>query len=69
MRPRAERVRQSVSFAYAKGGASLLDLLAAQRSESDVRLGAAQAAADAAVARAALEAATTEFTPVARDRL
>jgi cobalt-zinc-cadmium efflux system outer membrane protein len=61
VRPRAARVRESVALAYQKGGASLLDLLEAQRSDSDVRLAAAQAAADAAVSAAALEAATEDF--------
>ena len=68
VRPRAEQVRQSVALAYEKGGASLLDLLEAQRSESDVQQAAAQAAADAAVARATLEAVTTKFVPANGDR-
>ena len=68
VRPRAEQVRQSVALAYEKGGASLLDLLEAQRSESDVQQAAAQAAADAAVARATLEAVTTPFSPSPADK-
>ena len=63
LRPRAERVRQSVSLAYEKGGASLVSLLEAQRSDNDVRVAAAQAAADATVARVALQAAFAEITP------
>lgn len=60
IRPRADRVRESVSLSYEKGSASLLDLLQAQRSDNDVRLAAAQAAADTIIARAALQAAVTE---------
>jgi cobalt-zinc-cadmium efflux system outer membrane protein len=51
------RIRDSVSYAYQNGGASLLDLLSAQRNDNDVRLAAAQAAADAATAGATLSAA------------
>ena len=68
VRPRATRVRESVSLAYEKGGVSLVDLLEAQRDDSDVRLAAAQAAADAAAARAALQAALTEFQPEPGDK-
>lgn len=68
LRPRAGRVRESMSLAYEKGGASLLNLLEAQRSDNDVRLAAAQAAADATVARGVLQAALTEFTPDSSDQ-
>ncbi len=50
-------ILKTVSFAYQKGGASLLDLLSAQRNDNDVRLAAAQAAADKASAAADLRAA------------
>jgi cobalt-zinc-cadmium efflux system outer membrane protein len=50
-------VRQTVSFAYEKGGASLLDLLSAQRTDNEVRLATAQAAAETAKAAADLKAA------------
>jgi cobalt-zinc-cadmium efflux system outer membrane protein len=50
-------ILKTVSFAYQKGGASLLDLLSAQRNDNDVRLAAAQAAADKANAAADLRAA------------
>ena len=51
-------MRKTISFAYEKGGASLLDLLLAERNDNDVRLATAQAAAEAANAAAALKAAT-----------
>ncbi|KAB2666735.1 MAG: TolC family protein [Verrucomicrobia bacterium] len=55
-------VLDSVRFAYQKGGASLLDLLTAQRNDNDVRLASANAAADLANAVGGLEAAMS--TPV-----
>ena len=56
-------VRETVTFAYQKGGATLLDLLSAQRNDNEVRLAAAHAAADVIVARAALAAALNEKIP------
>jgi cobalt-zinc-cadmium efflux system outer membrane protein len=61
VQPRTERVREAVALAYQRGGASLLDLLEAQRSGGEVRLATAQAAADVAVAHAALAAAMFNF--------
>ncbi|MDB6039702.1 MAG: Outer rane efflux protein, partial [Verrucomicrobiales bacterium] len=58
--PRSENFRSTISYAYQKGGASLLDLLSAERSDNDIRLAAAQAAADTAVSIASLKAA---FSP------
>ncbi len=55
--PRSAEIRNTVSFAYEKGGASLLDLLSAQRNDNDIRLATAQAAADLALAVADLTAA------------
>jgi cobalt-zinc-cadmium efflux system outer membrane protein len=55
--PKSEEVRKTVSFAYEKGGASLLDLLSAERNDNELRLATAQAAAEAANAAAALKAA------------
>jgi len=55
--PKSDKIRETVSFAYEKGGASLLDLLSAQRNDNDVRVAAAQAAADAANAAATLKTA------------
>ena len=57
IQPRSEEVREAVSFAYAKGGAALLDLLTAERNANDVRLATSQAAADSALAGATLQAA------------
>ena len=36
--PKSAKVRESVAFAYEKGGASLVDLLDAERTDNDVRL-------------------------------
>ncbi len=58
--PRSEQLRSTMSYAYQKGGASLLDLLSAERSDNEVRLAGAQAAADTALSIANLKAA---FTP------
>ena len=59
--PRSAEVLKTVSFAYQKGGASLLDLLVAERNDNDVRLASAQAAADTATAIAARQAALNVF--------
>jgi len=58
--PKSRQIRETVAFAYEKGGATLLDLLSAQRNDNDVRLATAQAAADTANAAAALRAASNE---------
>jgi len=58
IRPKSEQIRKTIAYAYQKGGASLLDLLTAERNDNEVRLGAAQAASDTAVALASLKAAT-----------
>jgi len=55
--PKSRQIRETVVFAYENGGASLLDLLSAQRNDNEVRLATAQAAADSANAAAALQAA------------
>lgn len=55
--PKSTVVRQSVMFAYERGGASLLDLLEAERTDNNIRLATAQAMADAASAAADLTAA------------
>jgi cobalt-zinc-cadmium efflux system outer membrane protein len=60
---KSQGIRESVSYAYEKGGAALLDLLSAQRNDNDVRLAAGQAAADAATAGAALKAALEPGAP------
>jgi cobalt-zinc-cadmium efflux system outer membrane protein len=56
--PKSQKVRESVGFAYEKGGATLVDLLEAERADSDARLAAAQARSDTASAAADLKAAT-----------
>jgi len=59
IRPKSEQVRKAIAYSYQKGGASLLDLLVAERNDNEVRLAAAQASADTATAVAALKAALT----------
>jgi cobalt-zinc-cadmium efflux system outer membrane protein len=68
IRPDSEKVRGSVAYAYQKGGASLVDLLIAERGDNDVRLAAAQAAADTANAIAALQAATWDARPMQKKK-
>ncbi len=63
IRPKSEMVRKTKAYAYQRGGASLLDMLVAQRDDNEVRLAAIQAAADTASAMAALKAATCEIHP------
>ncbi|HTB82199.1 MAG TPA: TolC family protein [Candidatus Sulfotelmatobacter sp.] len=48
--PNSQKVRESVAFAYEKGGSSLVDLLEAERADNDARLATAQAMADTASA-------------------
>ncbi len=57
IQPKSAEIRQTIAFAYEKGGASLLDLLLAERNDNEVRLATTQAAADTATAAAALKAA------------
>ena len=47
-------MRESVAFAYEKGGASLVDLLDAERTDNDIRLATVQAMSDTASAVADL---------------
>ena len=61
--PQSAKVRETVAFAYEKGGASLVDLLQAERTDNDVRLATAQAMSDTVGAQADLEAAQTVLTP------
>jgi cobalt-zinc-cadmium efflux system outer membrane protein len=60
--PKATQVRESVAFAYEKGGASLVNLLDAERTDNDVRLATAQAMSDMASAVADLGAAQSVLT-------
>jgi len=54
--------RASISFAFEKGSATLVDLLEAERTDNTVRLAAAQAMADTASATADVMAARTTVT-------
>ncbi|HXR08165.1 MAG TPA: TolC family protein, partial [Candidatus Acidoferrum sp.] len=55
--PKSATVRDSVAFAYARGGASLVALLDAERTDNDIRLATVQAMSDAASAIADIVAA------------
>jgi len=55
--PKSKAVRDSVEFAYQRGGASLVDLLNAEQTDNTVRLAVAQAMSDTASAQADLVAA------------
>jgi cobalt-zinc-cadmium efflux system outer membrane protein len=57
IQPNSDKVRLAVAFSFEKGGASLVDLLTAERDDNAVRLATAQAQADAAGALADLIAA------------
>lgn len=57
LQAKSAKVLETVQFAYKKGGASLLDLFAAQRTDNDVRTAAVQAMGDRAVAAVTLAAA------------
>jgi cobalt-zinc-cadmium efflux system outer membrane protein len=60
--PKSTKVRESVAFAYEKGGASLVDLLDAERTDNDIRLATVQAMSDTASAVADLAAARNVVT-------
>lgn len=62
IRPRANSARESVIFKFNKGGAALVDLLAAERTDNDVRIATAQAMADTISAAADLASAKTALT-------
>jgi cobalt-zinc-cadmium efflux system outer membrane protein len=55
--PKSAQVLKSVQFAYDKGGAALLDLLDAERTDNDIRLATVQAMSDTTSAIADLVAA------------
>jgi len=57
--PQSASARAAVIFKFEKGGATLVDLLEAERTDNDVRLATAQAMADTASAQADLTAAQT----------
>ena len=56
-------VVKTVAFAYERGGAALVELLAAERNANDIRLSAVRAQADAASAAFALTAALNLLEP------
>jgi cobalt-zinc-cadmium efflux system outer membrane protein len=55
--PKSARIAETITFAYEKGGSSLLELLAAQRDDNQIRLATVQAKADSASTATALAAA------------
>lgn len=57
--PKAERVRSTVEYSYNQGGASLLELLEAERNANDIRLAALSAAADLITSRTDFASART----------
>ncbi|HWH69694.1 MAG TPA: TolC family protein [Candidatus Sulfotelmatobacter sp.] len=63
IRPKSQQVRQTIAYAYQKGGASLLDLLIAERNDNDIRLAATQAANDLVMATVTLKAASLQMSP------
>jgi cobalt-zinc-cadmium efflux system outer membrane protein len=68
IQPNSAKVLETVAYAYKKGGAALLDLLAAERTDNDVRIATAQAMADSATAAATLAIArniTSSAAPAA----
>ena len=64
IQPKSAKVREAVAFAYSKGGASLVDLLTAERDDNTVRLATAQALSDAASTAADLKAARTTASEI-----
>lgn len=67
IRPQSASARASVVFKFEKGGATLVDLLEAERTDNDVRLATAQAMADTASTAADLTAARTSLTETELD--
>ena len=55
--PRSAEVVKSMTYAFGRGGATLIDLLEAERNDNAIRVAAVQARADAASAAASLLAA------------
>ena len=67
--PSSAAILATVSFAYKMGGASLLDLLSAERNDNEIRVATAQAMADCATAAATLAIArnASPFTKPSED--
>ncbi len=60
--PKSTKVRESIAYAYEKGGASLVNLLDAERTDNDIRLATVQAMNDTASAVVDLIAARFELS-------
>ncbi len=56
VRPKSAKVLDSYSYAYKKGGVSLIDYLFIQRNDNEIQIATAEAAADAIIASANLTA-------------
>ncbi len=65
LQPRSTSITETIAYAYQHGGAALVELLAAERNNNDVRLAAVHARADLLSAAAALEAALNVSTAAA----
>lgn len=63
LQPQSTFVAKTIAYAYEHGGASLLELLAAERNDNEIRVAAARAQADAASAAFALSAALNRNAP------
>ena len=61
--PKSAATLKIVQYAYQKGGAALVDLLQAQRTDNDIRMALAQAMADMAAAAASLAGALNSHHP------
>lgn len=59
--PRSAAIATTVRYAYQKGGASLVDLLSAERNDNEVRIALATATADYVIAQAAYAAAISDL--------
>jgi cobalt-zinc-cadmium efflux system outer membrane protein len=55
--PRSAEVTKNMSYAFQKGGATLTDLLEAERNDNVIRLAAVQSQADVAITAVSLQAA------------
>ncbi len=57
IRPKSAQILETLTYSYRKGGATVLDLLSAERNDNDIRMATLQALSDTATAAAALKAA------------
>lgn len=64
LEPKSASIVQTVEYSFGKGGASLVELLAAERNDNDIRIAAARARADVASARFALATALNRIDPL-----